>query len=325
MKAREVMTRTVVAVRADTTVQEIARVLLEREISAVPVLDGLGAPIGIVSEGDLIRGDAAEAKRERWLAMLAEGEPLSADFLSSFGERTAADIMSKPVVTVSDDAEVSEIARTLQGLRIKRAPVLHNGKMVGIVSRTDLLRALTARPAPWPSRFAKARRLAHATPSLEVDDASAHASSEDAPPDDGVPSVDDFRRLVTDHEERERKDGEELRKSVVEKRRRVASEFAARHISDEVWHDLIHKSQLAAQTGQKEFMLLRFPSELCSDGGRAVNAPAPDWPATLRGEAAEIYQRWEQDLAPRGFHISARVVDFPGGMPGDIGIFLVWR
>jgi len=71
-------------------------------------------------------------------------------------------------------------------------------------------------------------------------------------------------------------------------------------------------------------LLLRFPSQVCSDGGRAVNVPDPGWPSTLRGEAAEIYLRWSHDLQPQGFHLSARVVDFPDGMPGDIGMFLVW-
>jgi len=71
-------------------------------------------------------------------------------------------------------------------------------------------------------------------------------------------------------------------------------------------------------------MLLRFPSQLCSDGGRAVNVPDPEWPSTLRGEAAEIYLRWSHDLKPQGFHLAARVADFPDGMPGDIGLFIVW-
>jgi hypothetical protein len=63
---------------------------------------------------------------------------------------------------------------------------------------------------------------------------------------------------------------------------------------------------------------------LCSDCGRAIDVTEPDWPATLRGEAAEIYLRWERDLKPRGFHIAARVVDYPGGVPGDIGLSLIW-
>ena len=72
-------------------------------------------------------------------------------------------------------------------------------------------------------------------------------------------------------------------------------------------------------------MLLRFPSAVCSDGGRAINVTEADWPTTLRGEAAETYLRWERDLKPRGFHLTARVLDFPGGVPGDIGLLLVWE
>jgi hypothetical protein len=84
------------------------------------------------------------------------------------------------------------------------------------------------------------------------------------------------------------------------------------------------RTRLLLARGATEFMLLRFPSELCGDGGRAVNAPLPDWPKTLRGEAAEISLRWERDLKPRGFHLAARVLEFPDGKPGDIGLFLAW-
>jgi hypothetical protein len=96
------------------------------------------------------------------------------------------------------------------------------------------------------------------------------------------------------------------------------------HLSDESWRKLLHEAHTEAQQGAKEFMLLRFPSEVCTDGGRAINAPDLDWPTTLRGEAAEIYLRWRRDLQPQGFHLAARVVDFPDGIPGDIGRFLVW-
>jgi CBS domain-containing protein len=326
MMARDVMSSSVVAVRATTPVRDIARLLLEKHISAVPVVDGAGAPIGIISEGDLIVADASEGRRDRWLAMLAEGEPLSAEFLSSLNERTAGDVMSKPVVTVYEDTDLGEIARILQGSQIKRAPVVRNGRMVGIVSRADVLRAIAAQLAPHGVPLAKSWLLPLAAPSPDLGHRRDAAAS-DGPPDsadDATPSVIDFRQLVTDHEDRERRRGEELRKDAAEERRRSAIELTQKHISDETWRNLIHQARLAAQTGQKEFMLLRFPSELCSDGGRAVNAPEPEWPITLRGEAAEAYQRWERDLAPRGFHLAARVVNFPHGMPGDIGLFLVW-
>jgi hypothetical protein len=86
----------------------------------------------------------------------------------------------------------------------------------------------------------------------------------------------------------------------------------------------MHGAREAAEQGEKEFMLLRFPSPLCSDGGRAINSNRPGWPQTLRGEAAELYLRWDHDLKPHDFHLGARVLDFPGGQPGDIGLFLSW-
>jgi hypothetical protein len=96
------------------------------------------------------------------------------------------------------------------------------------------------------------------------------------------------------------------------------------HVSEKRWDRLMHGARETAERGETEFLLLRFPSQLCSDGGRAINAPDPNWPATLRGEAAEMYGRWERELQPRHFHIRARVLDFPGGLPGDIGLFLNW-
>jgi hypothetical protein len=86
----------------------------------------------------------------------------------------------------------------------------------------------------------------------------------------------------------------------------------------------VHQAREAAEHGAKEFALLRFPSRLCSDGGRAINVAEADWPSTLRGEAAELYLRWTRDLKPHGFSFTARVLDFPGGQPGDIGVFLIW-
>ena len=96
------------------------------------------------------------------------------------------------------------------------------------------------------------------------------------------------------------------------------------HVTDGHWHDLLHQAQLAAAHGETELLVLRFPAELCSDGGRAINVPEPDWPATLRGEAAETFLRYERELKPLGFHLIARVLDFPDGFIGDIGLFLHW-
>jgi hypothetical protein len=87
---------------------------------------------------------------------------------------------------------------------------------------------------------------------------------------------------------------------------------------------MIHHTREAAEHGQRELMVVRFPASLCCDGGRAVDTPPPDWPETLRSEPSEMYLRWKRGLKSRGFRLEARVLDFPDGMPGDIGLFLVW-
>ena len=336
MNAREVMTSAVISATGDTPVRDIARLLLQNHISAVPILDKIGAPIGMVSEGDLIGRDETEssARREWWLTLLAEGESLGPDFLSSLRrpDRVASDIMLKPVITVGEDTDTGEIARTLAAYRIKRVPVVRNGQVVGIVSRENLLRALASeerRQDVKPKEGAVARALEDALaplmwrferPHHEIAPGAAPMTK----PDESSSAAADFRRLVLDFENKEARRHEDLRHGAEEERQHKAADLIGKHISEESWRNLIHGARTAAEQGQREYQLLRFPSQLCSDGGRAVNAPDPDWPSTLRGEAAEVFQRWSHDLKPQGFHLAARVVDFPDGVPGDIGLFLVW-
>ena len=148
MNARDIMSKTVVSVYPDTSTREIARLLLDKGISAVPVVDNNGAAIGIVSESDLIRPDRAarEAWRQSWLEIFAEGEPLAPELLAWLQSQshTARVVMSAPVVTVSEDTEVSEIARVLHAHQIKRVPVVRDGRVTGIVARDDLVRVLAS-------------------------------------------------------------------------------------------------------------------------------------------------------------------------------------
>jgi CBS domain-containing protein len=146
MKARDIMSANVATVGPDTAVREIARLLLDKHITAMPVVDQNGAPIGMISEEDLIGPDDAtrEARRDWWLTLLAEGEPISSTFLEWLHsqKRNARYLMSKPVISIDEDADVRDIARLLAAHHIKRVPVVRNGRVVGIVSRGDLLRAL---------------------------------------------------------------------------------------------------------------------------------------------------------------------------------------
>lgn len=122
--ARDVMTRDVVSLHPDTPIRQIARILLDNHISAAPVIDDAGRPIGIVSEGDLVTrsGGEREVRRDWWMSLLAEGEHLSEDFVAyaHADQRVARHIMSAPVVTVAGDASIEEIAQILSSYRIKR-------------------------------------------------------------------------------------------------------------------------------------------------------------------------------------------------------------
>jgi len=144
MNAADVMVRNVITVRADTSIEQIAETLLVNRISAVPVIDEAGVPVGIVSEGDLIHRVEAgtEVRRSRWLEILIGKEILAREFVKSHA-RTAADVMTRPVITVKPDTALGDIASLLEKHQIKRVPVVgSDGKIVGIVSRANLVQAL---------------------------------------------------------------------------------------------------------------------------------------------------------------------------------------
>jgi CBS domain-containing protein len=143
MKATDVMTTNVITVRPDTPVATIAEVLLANRISAVPVVNDKNVLVGIVSEGDLIHRVEAGTERHRswWLELLTGKETLAHEFVMSHA-RKAADVMTRPVISVQPDTPLGDIAALLEKHRIKRVPVASNGKIVGIVSRANLIQAL---------------------------------------------------------------------------------------------------------------------------------------------------------------------------------------
>ncbi|MBI4194208.1 MAG: CBS domain-containing protein [Betaproteobacteria bacterium] len=145
MKAKDVMTKSVVSVDPDTDVRKIARLLLQRHISAVPVVDGRGRVIGMVSEGDLMRRPESrtEGHPSWWLDLLDGPEEHALMYLKSHGT-TARDVMTRKVITVGENTSLEDIATLLERNRIKRVPVLSGGKLVGIVSRANLLHGLVA-------------------------------------------------------------------------------------------------------------------------------------------------------------------------------------
>jgi CBS domain-containing protein len=151
MQVKDVMTRDVVTVTGMTPVEEIAKLLLARHVSAVPVVDDAGAVLGLVSEGDLMRrvADPDKTRGSWWLELFADPHEKAAEYIKAHG-RTAADVMTPDVISVAGDAPVGEVARLLERKRIKRVPVLRDGKLVGIVSRANLLQAMASAPPPEP-------------------------------------------------------------------------------------------------------------------------------------------------------------------------------
>jgi CBS domain-containing protein len=156
MNAAQVMTRQPITAGPTMSVREIAKLLLEHRISAAPVVDASGALLGIVSEGDLVgRRDIDRDERASWwLEMLAEGEDIAPELLAYVrsGGRSVRDLMTRKVVTVEEETSLSEVARLLEQHHVKRVPVLRQGRVVGIVSRADLVRTLAHEEEPAQGR-----------------------------------------------------------------------------------------------------------------------------------------------------------------------------
>lgn len=145
MQAKDIMTTTVATVPPEATIREIATLLLARRISAAPVIDPDGMVLGIVSEGDLMRRPETGTERRPswWLSFLASPDETAVAYVRSHGGH-ARDVMTRNVISVGEDASLEEIAETLEKHRIKRVPVLRDGRLCGIVSRADLLHGLIA-------------------------------------------------------------------------------------------------------------------------------------------------------------------------------------
>ena len=92
----------------------------------------------------------------------------------------------------------------------------------------------------------------------------------------------------------------------------------------EIKHSLANKTRAAAERGEKEVLVMRFPSALCTDRGRAINNAEADWPTTLTGRPRQAYEFWKEHLQPAKYKLRAMIVEWPGGLPGDVAFFLSW-
>ncbi len=162
MRARDVMTTEVISVTPEATVGDIAALLIQHRISGVPVIEA-GRLVGIVTEGDLMRrpetGTAVDPSP--WLTLLT-GPGVAPDRFSKVHGLTAGEVMTREVVAVSPDTPLDEVARILESRRIKRVPVIEDGRLVGILSRANLLHGLLAAhrgPGPHEEAAERDRRI----------------------------------------------------------------------------------------------------------------------------------------------------------------------
>ena len=143
MRATDVMTSEVITLGEDASVQEAAKLMAEHGISAVPVIDRESRVVGMVSEGDLLHRaeTGTERRRSWWLEMVASTNQLAGEYVKSHSGKVK-DVMTRDVVSVTEETPVADIAVLLETNRIKRVPVLRGGMLAGIVSRANLVRAL---------------------------------------------------------------------------------------------------------------------------------------------------------------------------------------
>lgn len=154
MQVRDVMTRNVITVTPEESILVAARQMLQHRVSGLPVIDATGALVGIVTEGDFLRrGEIGTARRRpKWLEFVIGPGRLADEYVRSAG-RKVAEVMTADPVTIDEDAALETVVELMERRRIKRLPVVRNGRLVGIVSRANLLHALAsfAGVAPQPA------------------------------------------------------------------------------------------------------------------------------------------------------------------------------
>ena len=145
MRVEDVMTKDVITVGPDVSVHKAARLMSDHGVSGLPVLDTVGGVLGIVTEGDLILREAGPRTRHWWQRLFADPDALAREYQKAAGT-TVAEIMTRAVVTVSPYLGIDAAACILADRGLRRVPVVRAGRLVGILARGDLVRALAARP-----------------------------------------------------------------------------------------------------------------------------------------------------------------------------------
>ncbi len=146
----------------------------------------------------------------------------------------------------------------------------------------------------------------------------------DSDPNVAPPSAKDLRMQVLQREMEEMEKERKLKALDEKKHADFAGDFLEKHVSEEEIAVVRRLVANAVKDGKFEAMVYSFPSDLCTDSGRAINSGDKDWPQTLQGKAKEFFERYQTFGKPQGYKMKAMIINFPGGVPGDVGFFLNW-
>lgn len=150
------------------------------------------------------------------------------------------------------------------------------------------------------------------------------AETENQPLPGAPKSAEDLRMMLLKEQMKEAEKADVARRAAEQQLTAFAEDFLRNHVTADEVAVVRRLVMNAVGSGKFEAMVYSFPSSLCSDSGRAINSADKDWPATLQGKAREFYDRYEEFGRPQGYKLKAMIINFPGGIPGDVGFFLNW-
>jgi len=134
----------------------------------------------------------------------------------------------------------------------------------------------------------------------------------------------DLNQISVDAEMAKMDEERELKKKKEQGELELREAFMAREVHPEVIERINAAVRIAAKDGKHQIQVMTFPHTFCSDGGRRINIADKEWPQTLTGFAKKAYDFFDKELRPLGYKLHAEIISFPGGMPGEVGLFLKW-
>jgi hypothetical protein len=134
----------------------------------------------------------------------------------------------------------------------------------------------------------------------------------------------DLKRIASDSELEKMQEENREKREKEEVALELRDAFMAREVQPEAIERINAAIRIAAERGHHQLQVMTFPCSYCKDGGRRINIGDPEWPGTLQGFAKKGYEFFEHELRPLGFKLGAEIISFPGGMPGEVGLFLRW-